>query len=237
MFLFLFGSYNLILIAAAVIPAIVLLVKVYRSDRLDQEPPRLILQLVLMGILATFTAMIGEWIGNRLLNAVNNSALAEVLLYFVVVAGCEEGSKYFFLRRLTWYEEAFNCQYDAVVYAVAVALGFALWENISYVFQYGFSTAIVRAITAVPGHACFGVFMGAWYGSAKRADNYGYPEKSKLYRILAMLIPMLLHGAYDYIATRSAGGFTWLFVIFVAAMFYVSFKLVHKLSDQDRYIV
>lgn len=43
---------NPILIAAAVIPAIVLLVKVYRADRLEREPPALMLSLVLYGILS-----------------------------------------------------------------------------------------------------------------------------------------------------------------------------------------
>lgn len=237
MFFFLFGTYNLLLIAAAVIPSLVLLVRVYRSDRLEKEPPRLILQLVLSGILATFTAMVGEWVGSRLISGVQSRTLHDFLMYFLVVAGSEEGSKYFFLKRRTWYADAFNCQYDAVVYAVAISLGFALWENISYVFQYGLSTAAIRAVTAVPGHACFGVFMGAWYGSAKRADNYGYPEKCRFYRLLSVLVPMLLHGSYDFIATRPEERFTWIFVIFIAAMFLISFRLVRRLSDQDSYIV
>ncbi len=237
MFFFLFGSYNILLIAAAIIPAIVLLVKVYRSDRLEKEPPRLILSLVFSGILATLLAMLGEWVGSLFLKGIYDQTLRDILLYLVVVAGCEEGAKYLLLRRRTWFEPNFNCQYDAVVYAVAVALGFALWENLSYVFQYGFSTALVRAVTAVPGHACFGVFMGSWYGQAKRADNFGYPEKSVFYRVLSVLVPMVLHGLYDFIATRTSDGSTWVFVIFVIIMFFISFKLVRKLSDEDRYIV
>lgn len=237
MLFFLFGSYNILLIAAAVIPAVVLLVKVYRSDRLEKEPPRLILGLVFLGVLATLLAMAGEWVGSLFLKNMYNTELRDILLYFVVVAGCEEGAKYLFLRRRTWYDQNFNCQYDAVVYAVAVALGFALWENLSYVFQYGFATALVRAVTAVPGHACFGVFMGAWYGSAKRADNFGYPEKSLYYRVLSVLVPMFLHGLYDYIATRTSDSSTWIFVVFVVIMFLISFRLVRKLSNEDRYIV
>ena len=237
MLFFLFGSYNILLIAAAVIPAIVLLVKVYRSDRLEKEPPRLILGLVLLGVLATLLAMGGEWVGSLFLKNMDNETLRDILLYFVVVAGCEEGAKYLFLRRRTWYDQNFNCQYDAVVYAVAVALGFALWENLSYVFEYGLTTALVRAVTAVPGHACFGVFMGAWYGSAKRADNFGYPEKSIYYRVLSVLVPMFLHGLYDFIATRTSDASTWIFVVFVVIMFLISFRLVKKLSNEDRYIV
>lgn len=89
-----------------------------------------------------------------------SSTAYNVLLYFVVVALSEEGFKYLLLKKRTWYSSEFNCQFDGVVYAVFVALGFALWENISYVLMYGLGTAAVRAVTAVPGHACFGVFMG-----------------------------------------------------------------------------
>ena len=95
------------------------------------------------------------------------------IMYFGIVAFSEEGAKYFLLRRRSWHSAAFNCQFDGVVYAVFVALGFALWENISYVLMYGLSTALVRAVTAVPGHACFGVFMGVWYGLAKRLTAQG----------------------------------------------------------------
>ena len=237
MLFFLFESYNILLILAAVVPAIVLLVKVYRSDRLEKEPPRLIVSLLLSGILATMLAMLGEWLGNLLLRGIRDETLHDILMYFIVVAGCEEGAKYFLLRRRTWFDQNFNCQYDGVVYAVAVALGFALWENLSYVFSYGLSTALVRAVTAVPGHACFGVFMGSWYGQAKRADNFGYPERCTFYCVLSVLVPMLLHGLYDFIATRSSGGSTWIFVVFVIVMFLCSFMLVRKLSDEDRYIV
>ena len=234
---FLFGSYNLLLIAAAVIPAVVLLVKVYKSDRLEKEPPRLILSLVLFGVLATFIAMIGETVGSAVISGIGSDLTHDVILYFVIVGGFEEGAKYFFLRRRTWYSESFNCQYDAVVYSVAVSLGFALWENISYVFSYGLGTAFVRAVTAVPGHACFAIFMGAWYGMAKRADNFGYPEKCRLYSILAVAVPVLLHGTYDFIATRAENNYTWVFIVFVALMFFISFKLVRNLSDHDQYIV
>ena len=150
---------NPILIAAAVIPAIVLLRFVYKEDRLDKESPGLLLSLVIFGILSTFAAIVTEQIGEAILGILlpQSSTAYNVLLYFVVVALSEEGFKYLLLKKRTWYSSEFNCQFDGVVYAVFVALGFALWENISYVLMYGLGTAAVRAVTAVPGHACFGV--------------------------------------------------------------------------------
>ena len=130
---------NPILIAAAVIPAIFLLVHVYRADKLEKEPAPLLISLVLYGIAATFIALLLERFGSWLLGRYfpEDSTPYNVLMYFGVVAFSEEGAKYFLLKRRTWRSTAFNCQFDGVVYAVFVALGFALWENISYVDRAG----------------------------------------------------------------------------------------------------
>ena len=229
-------SYNLILIAAAVIPAVFLMLKAYRSDRLEPESPRLLWQLVKVGVFSSLIALVLERVGSLLLGlfAPENGTLYNVLLYFVVVACSEEGAKYFMLKRYTWNNREFDCQYDGVVYAVFVSLGFALWENISYVLQYGFSTAIVRAVTAIPGHACFGVFMGVFYGIAKKTENRG--AIATPWKVLAVAVPVLLHGAYDYIASMEVEGSGWYFVAFVAVLFVVSYLLVGAMSKKDQYI-
>lgn len=227
-----------LLIAAAIIPAAFLLRYVYRSDKLDAESPQILTNLVLRGIIATFGALVAEQVGSALLDRapIDNEIIYNLILYFIVVACSEEGFKYILLRRRTWNSPEFNCQYDGVVYAVFVSLGFALWENISYVFSYGLSTALVRAVTAVPGHACFGVFMGAFYGLAKRYDNYGNKIKSDLCRKLAFLVPVLLHGAYDFIASMEVQGYALAFLAFVGVMFFVAYTMIRKLSRDDRYI-
>jgi len=153
-----------------------------------------------------------------------------------VVALSEEGFKYLLLKKRTWYSSEFNCQFDGVVYAVFVALGFALWENISYVLMYGLGTAAVRAVTAVPGHACFGVFMGAFYGLAKRYDNFGDEYRSRRCRRFAVLVPVLLHGTYDFIATYEYDGYAWIFVVFVVLLFAAAYRMIKKLSCDDRFI-
>lgn len=235
--MFLFYT-NPILIAAAVLPAIFLLVHVYRADKLEKEPAPLLISLVLYGIAATFIALVLERAGSFLLGLwfEEGSVAYNAIMYFGIVAFSEEGAKYFLLRRRTWHSAAFNCQFDGVVYAVFVALGFALWENISYVLMYGLSTALVRAVTAVPGHACFGVFMGVYYGRAKRYDNDGDFVNAKRCRTMAVLMPALLHGAYDFIATMEDPNCEWMFLVFVLALFAVSLKLVRVGSRSDRYI-
>ena len=187
---------------------------------------------------AALIALCSERILSFILDrAVEQSTLLyAVLLYFVVVAVSEESAKYFMLRLRTWRSEEFNCQYDGVVYAVFVSLGFALWENISYVMHYGFQTALVRAVTAIPGHACFGVFMGVFYGAAKRLDNEGKRTASRVCRRVGLLLSILLHGAYDFIASTESDSGSWYFVGFVAVMFIVSYLLVGRAAKKDKYI-
>ncbi len=235
---FYFFYLNPILIAAAVIPAVVLLVKVYKADHLDKESPRLLWNLVVRGVIATVFAMLTEWIGEFVLSSFvqEGTVLYNFLLYFIVVAVSEEGFKYLLMKQRTWKDPEFNFQFDGVVYAVFVSLGFALWENISYVLMYGFGTALVRAVTAVPGHACFGVFMGAWYGLAKKYESYRMPSQSKACRVVALLSSILMHGCYDFTASIENQNYAWIFVAFVVVMFLIAFRLVKKLSQNDRYV-
>ena len=228
--------YNVILIAAAVIPAGFLLLKVYRADRVEKEGGRLLGKVFIAGVLASLLALVEERIGMLVLSWLvpEGSVLYNILLYFVLVAFAEESSKYILLRRRTWADPEFNCQFDGVVYAVFVSLGFAAWENISYVLSYGLGTALVRAVTAIPGHACFGVFMGVFYGFARRSAVRGDGGEKK-WSAAALALPALLHGAYDYIASLNRTGAGWLFLLFVLALFLVSFRLVSRSASDDRY--
>ena len=230
---------DLILIAAAVVPAVFLMVKVYQADRLEKEPIGMLIGLLFLGIISTSLAGITEELGSIALANLfpNGGLISDALLYFIVVALSEEGFKYLLLKVRTWNSPHFNCQFDGVVYAVFVSLGFALWENIAYVLRFGFGTAVARAVTAVPGHACFGVFMGVWYGVAKRYDLAGYMEESAHARKMALWIPILLHGVYDFTASMQNDIMSIIFLIFVGWMFRTALKLVRKVSAEDSPLV
>jgi len=227
-----------LLILAAVLPAAFLMVKVYKSDRVEREPAWLVISLVLLGMISTALAGAAEQLGDRILTSFleEGSLGYNALFFFLVVGPAEEGFKYAVLRWRTWRNPEFNCQYDGMVYAVFVALGFALWENIGYVLMFGMQTAVARALTAVPGHACFGVFMGVWYGIAKRYDLYGEFDRSRRARRLCVCIPALLHGCYDFIASLESEVFVLVFLAFIVAMFITALRIVKRLSARDQYM-
>ena len=228
----------LILIAAAVIPAVFLMVKVYQADKLEREPANLLWALVILGVVSTSLASFTEQLGDILLSwfVPDTSLTYNVIMYFVVVALSEEGFKYLLMKQRTWNSPHFNCRFDGVVYAVFISLGFALWENISYVLSYGFGVAVARALTAVPGHACFGVFMGTWYGLAKRYEIAGMPEESRRSRHMALLVPVLLHGTYDFIAAIQEEALSLVFIVFVVGMFIAALRTVRRQAKEDEYL-
>ena len=89
-------TYNYILIAAAVIPAVWLMIRVYQSDRLEKESPYLLWNLVRAGILSSLLALVEERILSAVLNQYvePNTVTYNLILYFCIVATAEESSKY-----------------------------------------------------------------------------------------------------------------------------------------------
>ena len=186
-------------ILAAILPALFLMVFIYRQDKVEKEPPRLLLGLFLRGVLAAFIASILERIASAVLNVTPLTAgsLSYVAVFaFLVVAAVEEGFKYLFLNTIRKNPE-FNYVFDGIVYAVAVALGFAALENVFYVFDGGLEVAAMRAVFSVPGHCADGVVMGCFFGLAKRQEMHGRKASAKLCYLLAFVLPVIEHGFYD----------------------------------------
>ena len=97
-----FMAYNYFLVLAAVIPAIALLLWVYKSDKLEKESGRLLFRLVIAGILATLIALVVERLFSWLLGLAvpEGTTTYNIILYFIIVAFAEEGAKYFMLWQI-----------------------------------------------------------------------------------------------------------------------------------------
>ena len=233
--------------ALALIPVIGLLIFIYVRDKREKEPMGLLIGLFFAGLGTAITAIILETIGELILNAVipYESAIKAVLLAMIVVGPAEEMGKYTVLRLITWKNKHFDYSYDAIVYAVFASLGFAAIENIGYVFDGGLSVALMRMFTAIPGHTSFAVFMGFFYSKAKFASVTGNTSDYKKYNALSMIMPIIIHGLYDAIvmgglasgADIVLGLAFLLWIVYVIALFVVSFIMVIKASKNDFCIV
>ncbi len=225
-----------IYIAAAILPALFLMRYIYRKDTIEKEPKRLLVGLVFLGAAAAVVAGVLELIGkNVLLQFIAEDDPAyTIIMAFLVVAVIEEGAKFLFMRWRTWKDPNFNYRFDGIVYAVFVSLGFAALENITYVLGYGLTTALLRALLAIPAHMGFAVFMGIFYSRAKLCTDVGNPARKRLNLWASFLIAVLLHGFYDACVLLGTVLSTLLFIVFVVVMYIVVIRLVKKESRTDR---
>ncbi|NCB51328.1 MAG: PrsW family intramembrane metalloprotease [Clostridia bacterium] len=224
-----------IYILAAVLPALFLMRYIYYEDTVEKEPRELLIRLVLLGVAAALVSIFLESVGKNILSSLidESSPVYTVVFAFLVVAVVEEGTKFYFLKRRTWNDPNFNYRFDGIVYAVFVSLGFAAFENISYVMGYGLTVAVPRAILAIPGHMGFAVFMGLFYGRAKLYENNGNIKKRNLDLWAAYLAAVFLHGLYDTCVMLGNLISAVMFVVYVVAMYIVVIRLVKKESAAD----
>ena len=227
----------IILLAAAVLPAAFLLYRVYKMDTIEKEPWSILRKLLLWGALSGIPAALVE---SLLTGVVQNLLQEGTLLYnfvfgFIVAALVEESFKFFFLYKFTFKNPAFNYRFDGVVYAVFVSMGFAILENVLYVFQGGLGVALSRALLALPLHAACGVYMGIAYGQQKVNSLYKSASFGSVARA-CLPVPILIHGFYDSCAFSAENYpiFLLVFVVFVILVFILTLRQLKKVSQEDR---
>lgn len=181
------------LFSLALAPGGAIMLYIYLKDKHEREPLSLLLLSFLYGGLSTLLTLFISWPVNMLILTKESDIIQQFFNALLKVALIEEFSKFIFVRFILYNNKNFNEPFDGIVYAVMVGMGFATVENIVYVFQYGFTTGLLRMFTAVPAHAAFAILMGYFLGKAK------FTHRKELYfSLIALLIPTVFHGAYDY---------------------------------------
>ncbi len=222
-----------LLLTLAVLPSLVLGWIIWKNDRVEKEPGGLLVGLFFCGIGSIIVTLILSAFVYMLpmCNPDEGETLIELFFgVFVGVALVEEFSKWIFVRLVTWKNKAFTHMYDAVVYAVFVSLGFATLENILYVVEGGIGVALMRAVLAVPLHTFCGVFMGYYYGLAKQSQINNRKDLVSKNIFLSLLMPVLIHGFYDYCLFTGEVVLVLAFFIFVILIYILAFRRVFKLA-------
>ncbi|WP_299124470.1 PrsW family glutamic-type intramembrane protease [uncultured Winogradskyella sp.] len=183
---------NLLLLAVA--PVFTIIIYIYFQDKYEKEPAGLLIASFLFGAIVSIiiVTILYLFTGHFIPITDKFSVWQQFIQAFVVVALSEEFSKYVIVKYFNQPKKAFNEPYDGIIYAVMVSMGFACTENIMYVLEGGYQTAILRAFTAVPAHATFGILMGYFMGKAKFSNN-----RFKL-NMAGLFLAVLFHGAYDF---------------------------------------
>lgn len=181
---------NIFLFALAIAPVIIILVYIYQKDKFQKEPWWLLLITFIGGI---FSVNIVFFLDMLIPENISESHFLQSLYTAGIKAGLlEELSKFIMLYLIIWKSRHFDEYIDGIVYAVFISMGFAAFENVGYISQYGGGISFNRAILAIPAHFLFAVSMGYFFSLARL-----FPRKRKHYLLLTLFIPALLHFCYD----------------------------------------
>jgi RsiW-degrading membrane proteinase PrsW (M82 family) len=217
------------LFVLAIAPVLIILVYVYIRDKYEKEPLGLLLKSLLAGALTTIPIiLINSWLKGYTFYFEGLQKVGYIA--FVLAGFVEELFKFTALYIIIWSHREFNEKFDGIVYAVFISLGFALIENIMYVYQYGETTGYLRAFTAVPAHALFGITMGYFFSLAK----FGRTNRT-LNLLKALFIPVLLHGIYDFILISEQKMYLLIFIPFFFYIWWAGFKKMKIFSNDSRF--
>ena len=222
---------SLLLILLAIAPGIALVAFILLHDRYDREPFGLLLKVFVFGMVAVLPTVVVELIGQSFNLFTGTFGL--IFEAFIVIGLSEEFFKRAVVMRFAFSHPAFNERLDGIVYCCMAALGFATLENVFYVLTYYTAYPdiwITRAFLSVPIHMLLGITMGYYLSMSKFCTH---PGKCTAYFRKSLIIPALLHGAFDFIVATDLPLLSLLlipFVVYVWISSMIKLRRYHKES-------
>ena len=242
---------------ATILPPILLGLAIWKSDKFP-EPGKFLVASFLLGVSISFPlhlfVMITEdhiapllGLDLEAITAWNEGAWKDdnavypaaerTFMSFFRAAFLEEGVKFaillFFCVRLSDLNEPM----DAIVYGAAIGLGYAAMENLGYLNSgdletaWTFSIVKVRYIPLVM-HLGFGVLMG-WLLSLNLFEERSQ-FKRRIMLILALAVPVTLHGSYNYLRAYQVFPILTLILTIGIIYFYRREQLKKITEDVDK---
>lgn len=217
------------LLFVSLAPVMIIAIYVVIRDKYEREPIGRLLLALTAGFLIVPPVIAVER-SLMLFSGSFNGMVTHLYHAFAVASLTEEGFKYLAFMLLIWRSRDFNEKFDGIVYAVFISLGFAAVENLLYVYRGGYQVGMLRAFTAVPAHAVFGVSMGYHFGMAKF-----YSEERRKQLFLAFIYPFLWHGAYNFLLMSGKSIYLILFIPLLFLLWRSGFRRMKRLSDVSVY--
>jgi RsiW-degrading membrane proteinase PrsW (M82 family) len=217
---------------AAIVPMSVYLYLIWRFDRYDREPFKLVLINYLWGALgAIVLSLIGSIIITFLVSIFIHDSVALGRISSIFVAPVvEEITKGFFLL-ITIASRKFDNLTDGIVYGGAIGLGFGMTENFFYFISFGNSVpswlmlVIIRSLFSGVMHCVSTATLGAFLGYAK----FKTTSQKFFYGFLGLVIAILIHAIWNFSLNFSKIaplGFLFLFISII--IFIVTFSVSLK---------
>lgn len=176
----------------AVSPSIFILIIVYLIDKF-REPKSTVVVSFLLGCGFVLILYFLKIPFQFLLNSYSSDDFWDYWIWtmYMEAGFLEEACKFGVLYLYCLKYKNFNEPMDAIVYGVAVSLGFSAYENIAYV-----DSEQMRYVRIVPTlmHASTGIIMGLLLS---KFIKFEVPNTLRIY--LALIIPIIMHGTYNII--------------------------------------
>ena len=200
---------------------------IMKFDKFDREPLKSVLLVLILGGLISvlpaglFNTMFSELINYQLPGSGGNRSIENSVLFFAFVGFNEEFFKAFATVFLIRRMKAFNEPADALVYAMTVAFGFSLFENIEYSLKYGFATFYIRQFNAVPLHVGLAAIWGIGIAKAR------FVQQGKYFQTIAsyVLIAAFIHAVYNISTTLPIEPIFSLIILSILAYYLIRFAI------------
>jgi len=214
---------KLLILAAAIVPALAMLGYGIAKAR-DSWKCEATWSAYVLGALGAIAAALGEVALGYFIPLGHAGSIAAAAIGAAAVAATEESVKFLVLINLAEKHVDVRRLQSVLVVALAVSLGFATLENLGYVIARDNwkIIAATRAITSVPGHGLDGLAMGALLIAARLGGDTGIWRRRN-----ALIVPILLHAAYDFpLLARHSGptlfGIIWLVTLAVSCVLVIA---------------
>lgn len=214
---------------AAIIPMVLYLIILWRMDKYEKEPIKLVIKHFFWGAFgAVFLGILGSLLLTYPINSIIYDVKVQGLLAAIIVAPfVEEITKGIYLFK-TVKDKNFDNITDGIIYGGAIGLGFGMTENFLYFVAFGtdieswVSIVLIRSIFSSVMHCISTAIFGAFLSLAKfRGKRF-----KKLIILSGLFFSMVLHSFWNTSVSFPTSYFWGLLVMFFII---ISFVLILKL--------
>lgn len=205
-----------LIIVVAILPAALLGCYLWSIDS-KREPTRWLLGSVLLGGIICLPVIYLKGILSSLLFSPAGMPVTlfeSVVDTFLVEAVLEEIFKFLAFWLVVFRNRYFDEHFDGIIYAAAVALGFAVVENYFYLNdQPSWEVLpVLRSILSVLGHYAYAVLMGYYY------SVWRFVNRTRLNLVFILLLPIVVHAVFNTLLLPFWGGLS-MFIFFAFCIF------------------
>jgi len=186
-------------LAITIIPGLILLLLFFLRDKI-KEPFSMVISTFAMAFIITMPLDLMIGLVDPVLFSLFDNQFFYSFSAFFRAAYLEEFLKFSVLFYYVSKHHEFDEFIDGVVYGAAIGLGYAVAENLGYIYfnkDYDYTLLAIYRLKPMIAHTFFGIVMGVLF--SKSAFQL-IKNNSGIY--LSLFVPVFIHGLHNY-STRS----------------------------------